>query len=332
MKEIGLGINIIDEEENIKKLLFKYQENNVHYIFISLHNTKLTINDKDKIINIINYCHQYNIKIMADIGRRTKDFFTIEELIKLNIYCLRIDYGYTDEEIKLLNQYSIVGINASTKKIDDFIKYQGKNIIFTHNYYPRKLTGLSYGYFKKQNWTLKLLGYKVYAFTNSDLSSNLVTIEDNRNNDPIYNILKMFNDDIDVVFIAEEVSDKFLDTIKKINSGYIELKVNIMEKYKNYLNQIYHNRDDYSDCLIRIKESREYSGVGKIIEPDNLLNIKKGDICISNYNSNNYSGELSIFLQDYTNDGTYNVIGNIYQSNIKYLDLIKNNIGFLLKF
>jgi len=315
------------------------------YVFISLHVAEET--NVDYIENTKNLCLSLckkKAKIIADISKRILDKFKCKSIIslykELHIYAYRFDYGFSlNEIIKLGKEFPIV-INASTYNEDELkkiLKSKPKHLLAMHNFYPRKETGLGLPFFVNKTMLLRQNNVEVFSFIKGDkalrgpLYDGLVTLEHQRNLSPseAFNEYKELNL-INGVFIGDlGISEKELNLINKNTSNaVIKLHAKLLDK--SLYNKIFTCRYDSPSSLIRVKESREYSCQGKIINPKNCVTRIKGSITIDNKLYKRYSGEIMITKIDYPLDKKVNVIGKVLDNSLDKLKDIKGNIKFTL--
>ncbi len=126
--------------------------------------------------------------------------------------------------------------------------------------------------------------------------------------------------------------------MKCLSENYVELCADILPAYGFIRNTIHHDRPDSSEYIIRSQESRQYNkeilpealpAEFKIQESDTLVR-KSGSIGISNHEYLRYMGELEIARVELPMDGRLNIIGSVWEKDMKYLPYIRNGFGFKL--
>lgn len=347
MNEFGISIYLGTGYKKNKNIIEKAVNNNIKYAFTSLHIPEENLeNYEEEVKKLLNLCNINKINLIVDVGPRTLKklgFSSFKELKETSITHLRLDYGFTYEEIiELSKDYNIV-FNASTLLDKDIRELKMLNADFTkfsacHNFYPKPLTGLSLQKVAKINERLKNLGITTMAFVSGDkefrgpLHMGLPTVEEHRHGDVLFNILQLIKDTgTDICLIGDiDSSDETYTKIKELSEGYISLHAKINEKYSFVKNMIHHDRPDSSEYVIRSQESREFSSQRKIFPPDNINERKKGSISIGNSEYLRYSGELEIARKDLDVESKVNIIGYVIPSDIKYLDYITDGMGFKL--
>ena len=135
-------------------------------------------------------------------------------------------------------------------------------------------------YFEKQNQMFKEKNIAVYAFISGDeelrgpLYEGLVTLEKHRYLNPYLQYLDI-KDSIDHVIIADpKISMKQFDFIQTlIKQNIICLEATLNNEYHHLYNQLFTNRIDSPNTLIRIMESRQYATQGKIIQKTTYIQL-----------------------------------------------------------
>ncbi|MBE6072212.1 MAG: DUF871 domain-containing protein [Clostridium butyricum] len=349
MNKFGISIYLGTGYEKNKIIIEKAAKNNAKYAFTSLHIPEENLeNYEDEVKKLLNLCNINKINLIVDVGPRTLNklgFNNFKELKETSITHLRLDYGFTYEEIIELSKDFNIVFNASTLLDKDISELKKLNADFSkfyacHNFYPKPLTGLSLKKVAKINERLKNLGITTIAFVCGDmefrgpLHMGLPTVEEHRTGDVLFNMLQLIkNTETDICLIGDvDSTDETYTKLKELSEGYISLHAKINEKYSFVKNMIHHDRPDSSEYVIRSQESREFSSQGEIFKPDNIdgNERKKGSISIGNSEYLRYSGELEIARMDLPKEDKVNIIGYVMPSDIKYLDYITDGMGFKL--
>ena len=196
---LGVSIYFSTPFEENEEYLNRVSKYNVKYVFTSLQipeeNQVDQLNLLKKFIDLTN---RLKMKLMIDISPQTFEKFGIKEderikfLKALDAKCVRIDYGFSMEEIKIFSENFEVILNASTidgqfydKGIEVGVDFS--SLIACHNFYPRKDTGLDKGWLVEKNKRLKSYGLKTMMFIPGDevkrgpVFEGLPTIENHRN-------------------------------------------------------------------------------------------------------------------------------------------------------
>ena len=303
-------------------------------VFISLHiEEECDENYNEDIFDLCNKLDSKGCQIIADISKNTlkqlnSDIDTLVE--KYHLWAIRIDYGFTLEEmIEIAKRHRIV-LNASTMPVDEIVKVKEYgNVMAMHNFYPRKETGLDEDHFLEINNELKKNGIEVLVFIpgkikRGPLYEGLPTLEKQRYQNTYISYVEMVRKyNVDQVYLSEpRIDEKDLERIELFNKeGIVTLPVDIDRKYEYLLNKTFTDRIDSPNGLVRILESREYSRSNDTnIDPDNCIERSQGSITIDNDLYKRYCGEIQIMKKDYPQDEKVNVIG---KAKDEYLDLLK---------
>lgn len=296
-------------------------------VFTSLHIAE-EINEEyiPKIKEMLLFLKQSGYRIIADVSRRSLKAFeveTLEELIeKFDLDILRIDYGFSEEEILNFAESNPIGINASLITKNNIANFtDGDNEVYAmHNFYPRPETGLDEEQFKDLNDLLKEKNIKTLAFIPGDLikrgpiHEGLPTLECHRNVSPYVAFIDLYvKYKVDYIFVGDGIINneekEYIDLFIKENIFTIPVILNDSSKALN--NMTYTIRGDSPKTLLRLQESREYATFGEHIEKENTTERTVGSITIDNYLYRRYSGEIQIIRKDLQNDERVNVIGHI---------------------
>lgn len=347
MSQFGISLYLGYGYEKNKEIVEKAHKYNAKYAFTSLHIPEESVSDYEKEVKkLLDVCKINNLNLIVDTGPRTLEkmgFSSFKELKQTSITHLRLDYGFTYEQIIELSKEFNIMFNASTlseKDIKELKKLNGDFSKFSacHNFYPKPLTGLSLKKVLKINQRLKNLGITTIAFVAGNKSlrgplyKGLPTVEEHRDGNVLFNVLQLIKDcDTDICMIGDvDITDEAWNSLKELSEGYISVHAEIDEKYSFIKGIVQHDRPDSSDYVIRSQESREFSSQGRIFEPELLKERPKGSISIGNQDYLRYSGELEIARQDLEKEPKVNIIGKVCVDDIKYLDYITDGMGFKL--
>ena len=316
--------------------------------FTSLHIPEETNADYVSDIKaIFETCQNHGVELMVDIGPRTIEklgYTSIGQLVETPIRHIRLDYGFSPEEMIDLSKTFHIVLNASTLSGSELRKLTGSQADLNrfsacHNFYPKPHTAISVEDARRINDKLDLLGIAPMMFIAGDkmlrgpLFEGLPTIEAYRHMDPLLAALKLKTEThCDTILIGDvDVSDQSLQALSDLANGFVTLNVSIEAQYQNFLNTVHHDRPDSSPEVIRSQESRQYATPGVSVAPTHSRPIKKGDILLSNEKYLRYSGELEIARTDLPDDQRYNVIGRVCDDSVPLLDHITSGFGFLMK-
>lgn len=314
-------------------------------VFVSLHmEEEQDDNYNEEILKLCKRLHEKNCQVIADISKHTLAQLNtdIKTLVRnCHLYAVRTDYGFSPDEMADIAKDSTLVLNASTMPLKEILKIREYgNVLAMHNFYPRKETGLDEDHFLEINRSLKENNIKVLAFIpgkikRGPLYEGLPTLEKQRFQNVFINYVEMRKRyDVDQVFLSEPGLDE--DEKRRIvlfeEDNIITLPVDLDDRYRHLLGNVYTNRIDSPSSLIRIRESREYSrSNGSVTEPDNTVERKAGLITIDNSLYKRYCGELQITKKDYPWDEKVNVIGRIKEEYLDLLKLIERGDRFIME-
>ena len=293
-------------------------------------------------------CHSlaaFGFRTIADVSVKTLQQFGCESLTELakelKLWGLRIDYGFTSEEIgEMATQMPIV-LNASTTSPADAkrIAAKGREVFALHNFYPRPETGLDEELLMQTTNRLREAGLSVQAFIPGDtllrgpLHEGLPTLEAHRNVLPSAAYVDMaLRFGMEDIFLADPgLSEKEMHRIAVFcKTGIICVPARLDSNWKHLYGQVFTRRIDSPRWLIRFQESRTYSCQGEIVEPRNCVTRRRGVITVDNRLYGRYSGELMLLLEDLPADERVNVIGSVPENARLLIDRIDRGAKFML--
>jgi hypothetical protein len=317
------------------------------YVFTSFHiqeelDSQYTKRAKD----LCNFLKEADFCIIGDISPKTLKFFSYEDISgfaeDMGLDVLRIDYGFSIEEILAIHDRFGIAFNASTldHKEAKLLVNAGKKIYAMHNYYPRPETGLDDEYFSSVNQSLQAIGIKILAFIPGDeikrgpIEAGLPTLERHRSIPPYIGYLDLaVNFKTDGIFVGDvQLSKKQESLIRDYcRDGVIVIPAVLNSEYEYLYGKKFTIRVDSPAALMRLQESREYSCQGTLQEPRNCIARHKGAITMDNKNYGRYSGEIQIIRRDLPQDDRVNVIGYIDEEYITIIHCIKNGASIMLE-
>lgn len=241
---MSLGISIYfgldnTREENIE-LIKKAHSLGYERIFTSLHIPEANYEVlKSEVGEFLEEAKKLNMDVISDISPNTFKFLGLDNmdlkgLKDMGISTIRIDFGYSDEEIAFMskNSYGIkIQMNASTLTedlLDNLRKYNTdfSNIDALHNFYPRRGTGISVECMLKMNHLLRDNGLKNCAFVQSNnrkrgpIKEGLPTLEDHRDLDISIAATELYALGCNDIFIGDSLpSDYELNLLAHVNEN-----------------------------------------------------------------------------------------------------------------
>ena len=318
---VYVGLKEYPLEKNLKYLEI-LKKTGVEYVFISAHIPEMSPCFKEELIYVCNKALELGIKVCLDVAKPMMRSLNIP-----SVYSLRLDYGFSLDEIvemyyKQINDKGpIVELNASTIKYNDllYLKAKGVNlskIRISHNFYPKKWTGLSVADVIKKNEMYHELGMNVMIYIPSSnmhrppMYEGLPTVEVHRNLN-IYAILSTIQYlGADEVFFGDSyASIEELEIAKKFNYNEAIIPIiidsNISIDEKELLKKTHINRRDANEYFLRSSTRNN----GRDILPLNTNNRKKYDVTIDNVKFGRYQGEVCVMMTDLEKDERVNIVG-----------------------
>lgn len=287
----------------------------------------------------------YGFRVIADVSRKTLVQFGYRDLIQLaadlQLWALRIDYGFSREEIAAFAEKMPIVLNASTVTAEDaaFIAARGREVYAMHNFYPRPETGLDEEYLLETTQALRAAGLKVLAFIPGDetlrgpVYEGLPTLEDHRNVLPSAAFADLcLRYRMDEIFLADPgLSKREAERIRCFcREDVLCVPAQLDPDYEHLYDQVVTCRMDSPKRLVRVMESREYSCKGAAVAPKNCKDRPQGAITIDNENYGRYTGEIQIIRSDLKADDRVNVIGQVPSNALLLLGCIKGGRKFKL--
>lgn len=351
---LGLDYSI---EENIDYIRLA-KEKGFTRIFTSMHIPEANHSDiKSNLFSLLNEAKKLNMTVNVDISPNTFKFFEIENndiesLLEYGIKVIRLDFGFSSEEIANFSKNNIglkIELNASTLN-EDFLlelkKYNANflNILACHNYYPKRYTGISEELLVKRNNILKRRGIHISAFIPSlknrrgPVFEGLPTLEKHRELNPYLSAKHLFALGIDNVYIGDsQASYEELDAIGSIETPF-EFRIDSItqnaELAKYLLNNCFTQRLDEAEQVVRIEESRYFfsDDKNKAMLNEILSTGKRvrGSITIDNLKYLRYAGEIQICKVDLPNDERVSLLGKVCGEDLFLLNYIRG--GDKIKF
>ena len=293
-------------------------------------------------------CHalaDMGFRIIADVSVKTVKQFGCADLTelaeKLRLWALRIDYGFSRQEIEAMAEKMPIVLNASTTTAEDAAAIAAKSspVMAMHNFYPRPETGLDEDYLRKTTENLRQAGLKVLAFIPGDTQKRgpvfegLPTLEAHRKILPSAAFADLvLNYGMEEIFVGDPgLSEKETERIHRFcREGILSIPCQIHENWHHLYDQVFTCRIDSPKWLVRFQESRIYSCQGEITEPYNCVPRTSGSLTVDNLRYGRYSGEIMLIRSDLPADDRVNVIGQVPENALLLLRLIGRGTKFTL--
>ena len=293
-------------------------------------------------------CHalaDMGYRIIADVSTKTVAQFGCRDLTdlakKLQLWALRIDYGFSREEIEAMAEKMPIVLNASTTTAEDAraIAAKGGCVMAMHNFYPRPETGLDEDYLLETTQALQQAGLKVLAFIPGDIHKRgpvfegLPTLEAHRNILPSAAFVDLVkNYGIEEIFVGDPgLSDTEQERILRFcREEILSIPCEIHENWQHLYDQVFTCRMDSPKRLVRFQESRIYSCQGATTEAYHCAQRIVGSLTIDNIRYGRYSGEIMLVRSDLPADHRVNVIGHVPENALVLLNHIQRGGKFTL--
>lgn len=285
-------------------------------------------------------CEQLNengFRIIADVSVKTLAQFACADLWDLaqtlGLWAVRIDYGFSLEEIREIGKRMPIVLNASTTTQQDAKALASccQEVYAMHNFYPRPETGLDEELLEQTTKMLQQVGLKVLAFIPGDgkyrgpVFAGLPTLEKHRNVRPSAAYVELCQRyGMDGVFIGDPgLSEVEMERIERYHrEGIISIPAVLSPKWEKLYDVDFTCRVDSPKWMVRFLESREYSCRGESVQPENCVVRCRGSITVDNEKYGRYTGEIQLLRQDHPMDVRVNVIGTVAQKDMLLSDLV----------
>lgn len=298
---------------------------NVRCFFTSLHIPEATAL-VDFIVELAQLHQKHRFEYIVDISPQMLELLgwelqEVEKLYASGVRCLRIDYGFTLEQIQFLSTLGFqIALNASTVQKSELESLTAVDLIGIHNYYPRIETGLSETYFEKQNDLLRQFNIPIYMFIPGEqgqrmpLYRGLPTLESNRGQNAYVNYLLNHKKYPDIPIILAEgylqdTSLSYLEHFFKEELITVPLADLVVDYHTPLLQEKFMVRVEEAASSWRLEGTR---GILKTRQQEKIKRHReKGELYIDNEVYKRYAGELHIMRQKMTEDIGTQYIGRI---------------------
>lgn len=284
-------------------------------------------------------------RVIADVSVKTVEQFGCADLTELaqslGLWALRVDYGFTPEEIGAMAEKMPIVLNASTTTAADAARIleRGGEVFAMHNFYPRPETGLDAELLEGTTRRLQAAGLKVLAFIPGDemlrgpVYEGLPTLEAHRNVLPsaaFVDLAVRFG--MDGIFAADPgLSEKERLRIQRFcREDVVCVPAELDGDHEDLYDRVFTCRVDSPKWLVRFAESRTYSCKGRDVEPGNCIVRERGCITLDNVNYGRYTGEIQLIRSPLKADRRVNVIGTVPENAHLLLDNIRGGQKFTL--
>lgn len=351
----GLSLFLGDELTDKKKQYLKQmKEAGFTSVFTSLHiPEENSAHYMQRLTNLGLLVKELDMDLITDISKGALENLgvsihsssSLENLKQLGVTGLRVDYGFSNQEIAFMSNHLDVALNASTiteKDVKELAENEANfhQMTAMHNYYPRPETGLAKEVFQEKNVWLNEIGFMVASFVSGDeelrgpLYQHLPTLEDHRELHPLAAAIESLKEcSVDTVYIGDpKISAKTFEQFKYyIQEDTILFHVepvNHSPYFERILGKHQNRWDPAKDVLrsadARFKETPE-------IEPSETSKRFRGTVTLDNNRYQRYMGEIQVVVHELPADEKVNVVAQIKKEDLALLDWCAAGIHFELK-
>lgn len=295
------------------------------------------VNDAD-LARLGELCAANHLRLTVDIHPALFEQFSIEKLQAFGVHQLRLDDGFSVEQMISLSTAFHIILNASTVTHTELAQLltnvPAARLAAWHNYYPHVSTGLSEEFFKQQNDLFKQYDIPVAGFIPGDdyrapLFEGLPTLEKHRHFSPFASYLDIV-EHVDLVLVGDyRLNDTSLKQFELFTQQQtILLHTSLERGYEDLHAARFHNRPDCAADVIRFLESRQTK---RQVTPSISTARPIGTVTIDNEHFGRYEGEVQLVKNPLTSDTRVNTIGHIIEADIPLLKLIGANQALQLE-
>ena len=359
-----LGFSLYPEQGKLADLLAyiqQFPEDVVDRVFLSLLQIDPTSQETRALYKqVIAACNQQGFRVFADLSPQLiEDLGWQEDLLEqvrdFGLSGLRLDEAYEPELIQELleNPYGLkIELNASVgvallEKLQS-LGANLSNLTACHNFYPRRLTGLSTKRYHELSQVYREAGVELVAFISSQTATqgpwiyeeSLPTLEEHRGRSLLSQAKWYLADGkMDYLLLSNQMIDpselkpllELLQGNQEIIHFQMETIADLLAVEKDILDYEHFYRPDVSDYLVRSTMTRiDYAHQENPYRPGSRLG-KRGDIMLNNDLAGRYKNECSILLCPVELDHTSNIVGHITDEDLPLLDFLQPGQAFRLE-
>ncbi|NIZ18481.1 MupG family TIM beta-alpha barrel fold protein [Entomospira culicis] len=280
---------------------------------------------------MIAHCQKLGLKLVIDTS---KEYFDRYDWATMPLHALRLDFGFSDEEIVALShQLSCkISLNASVISQENWqnLVRLGLNVAHVevcHNYYPREDTGISAELLAQRNHFFHEMGFSTMAFVASHyrprapLYAGLPTLEQHRNLLPAVAMQHLWQLGTEHVIIGDAMASVAeLEQCSLLSPRRLTLFVtpqaDLQPSEVALLQAEHTNRTDMGECVVRSQESRLLMKHLLPIEARSPQTRAPYTVAVDNQAYPRYHGELQIVAFSRPADERVNVIADASPSAI----------------
>ena len=333
-----IGISFYLNDTLAEERILQAGKMGVKRAFTSLHIPEEAGNLAERAKQLLQLAKSSGIEVFADVSYRTPSHLGIKSLFQLKdlgVTGLRLDDFFDHELIVQLAKEFNIAINASIlfEKDLEILLSEGlkaEQLFGWHNFYPRRETGLSEAFFKKQNELYKLYNIPICAYVpgagekRGPLFEGLPTLEKHRNLDPFVAAIELFHEGVDEVYFGDP--DYGSDLLEKLRK-FAEDETLTISADTGFSHQgMYQLRPDMARDVLRLMNTRTTDPV----PPMNTVSRPVGTITMDNDLYGRYRGEIQITLCDLPADERVNVIGKVNAKDLPCLSFVQPGMNIEL--
>lgn len=284
---------------------------------------------------------KYGLKLIIDVSGKSFKNLVVPKCAR----ALRLDYGFTNEEIVHLshNNEFAIELNASVvtlDKIDELINLglNVENTRLSYNFYPKLYTGMDIMEVSSKSKILNDYGFHVMAylpgvtFKREPLCEGLPSVESHRYMSPKYATTELLLAGVSEVGFGDPFVKQ--EELLEVKEAVEDFKNNIVNVPLNVYSDISDSESEILDGLhtLRLDEApymhRSSKGRGKVVLPRPTREARVLDVTIDNELYKRYMGELGIARIPMPKNDRVNVVGYIDPIYINLVNLLKPGYKF----
>lgn len=275
----------------------------------------------------VTFCGDVSPATLGKLG------ITLDEIGRLRdrgIACLRIDYGFSPEQIRRIAADFPIAVNASTADADLLDDLAGLDVIGWHNYYPRPETGLEVDFYLAQNQLFSDRGLPVHAFIPGEMTfraplfAGLPMLEHQRHRTSYRNVVELMTLSPQVkIFCAEgTLLPEHLAWISHFEqTGEVTLPMTGLDESVAFLTERpWHLRVEGAEASLRLEDTRQARTPSRILNADHRL---RGSLQMDLDGYGRYCGELHLMRVDRPLNHLQARVGEIAAPYAGLIDLLR---------
>ncbi|MGC3953004.1 MAG: MupG family TIM beta-alpha barrel fold protein [Propionicimonas sp.] len=277
----------------------------------------------------------HGVTFCGDVSPATLDKLgiTLDGIGRLRdwgVRSLRIDYGFTVDQMRRIAAEFPIAVNASTVDAALLDDLAGLDVIGWHNYYPRPETGLETGFYLAQNRLFGDRDLPVYGFIPGEVSfraplfAGLPMLEQQRHRNSYRNALELLTLSPEVkLFCAEgTLLPEHLRWIGHFEqTGEVTLPVTGLDPSVAFLTERpWHLRVEGTEASFRLDETRDGRTPSRIVNADQRL---KGSLQLDLAGYGRYAGEIHLMRVDRPLNHLQARVGELAAPYLGLVDLLR---------